>query len=328
MQMNRKTISKVLKSKLTKWANSITDEKVRELVLTNTLVTGGSIASMLMNENVNDFDVYFKNKETVLAVSNYYVNQFNELNKGRTNKLGKPIEAYVLDGADKAKVASETLECKGAGHLLNLTPDRVKIVIRSDGVIASNQDITKEPFENAVDALAEADGLDGDKLDDSGDENYTPVFLSSNAITLSNRIQIVVRFYGEPGEIHKNYDFTHCTNHYDLGNKELVLRPEALECILSRELRYQGSLYPLCSVIRTRKFIKRGFNINAGQYLKMLFQVSKLDLTNIEVLEDQLVGVDSAYFGMLIDALKSKADSDPSFVIDGSYVATLIDRIF
>lgn len=326
--MTRKTISKVLKSKLTRWANSISDVHVRELVLENTIVTGGSIASMLMNEQVNDFDVYFRNKETVLAVSRYYCAKFNELHKGRTNRLGKPIEAYVMDCADTEQVKKEQAECKGAGHLLNLDPERVKIVIRSDGVISANPDVTNEPFDNAIDPLTEADEFSGNDLSDDAKEEYKPVFLSSNAITLSNRIQIVIRFYGETVDIHKNYDFTHCTNSYELKTNHLELRPEALECILSKTLLYQGSKYPLCSVIRTRKFLKRGFNINAGQYLKMLFQVSNLDLTNLETLEDQLVGVDSAYFGMLINALKAKADADPAWTLTNDYVTTIIDRIF
>jgi hypothetical protein len=57
-----------------------------------------------------------------------------------------------------------------------------------------------------------------------------------------------------------------------------VLRAEALESILTKELRYVGSRYPLCSVIRTRKFLARGWTINAGQYVKMCFQISQLDL--------------------------------------------------
>ena len=145
---------------------------------------------------------------------------------------------------------------------------------------------------------------------------------------MADKIQLVVRFYGSPDVIHENYDFVHCTNYFDFGTGELVLKPEALECLINKELKYQGSKYPLCSVIRTRKFIKRGFHINAGQYLKMCFQISQLDLTNVDVLEDQLVGVDSAYFMTLIDALRSQQEKDPTFKVEESYVTSIIDRIF
>jgi hypothetical protein len=44
-----------------------------------------------------------------------------------------------------------------------------------------------------------------------------------------------------------------------------------------------------------KKFIQRGWT-KRGRNPKMLFQVSELDLKNIEVLEEQLIGVDVAYF--------------------------------
>lgn len=324
--MKSKTIRKVLKAKLNDWIKTIKNDEVQELVKKNTIITGGAIANMLLKEPVKDYDIYFKNKETTLAVANYYVDQFNILNPNRKNRIGKEVQAYVLDCDNGEQVKKDRAECKGAGHLLNLTPGRVKIVVRSDGVAAENPEVLNESFEDAVEALSAADEVPQDSIEKK--ENYRPVFLSSNAITLSDKVQLVVRFYGEPEEIHKSYDFVHCTNWYDLGKDELVLKPQALECLLSKELIYQGSKYPLCSIIRTRKFINRGFTINAGQYLKMCFQLNQLDLTNLDVLEDQLVGVDSAYFNMFISALKSKVEADPNFKVDTSYVATIVDRLF
>lgn len=315
--MKSKTIRKVLKMKLNQWANSITDDRVKGLVKKNTIVTGGAIASMLLKEPVKDYDVYFKDKETTMAVAQYYVAQFNKENPG--------TEAMVLDGETAG--VKEKIAAGFAGNA-NLTPDRVKIGIKSIGVASAKPDLLSDgPFEDAVEAMSQADSIPQESLD-SSIQNYKPVFLSSNAITLSDKLQVVVRFYGEPEEIHKSYDFVHCTNYYDLGKDELVLKPAALESLLSKELIYQGSKYPICSIIRTRKFISRGFTINAGQYLKMCWQVSQLDLTDIEVLEDQLIGVDSAYFSMLISALRDKTEKEPGFQIDGSYIATVIDRIF
>jgi hypothetical protein len=89
-----------------------------------------------------------------------------------------------------------------------------------------------------------------------------------------------------------------------------------------------GSKYPLCSIIRTRKFINRGWHINAGQYLKMCLQLNELDLNNIDVLEDQLIGVDSAYFMMLIDSIRNKQLTDDNFELNNSYIISIIDKIF
>src|SRR3546814_2365725 len=120
--------------------------------------------------------------------------------------------------------------------------------------------------------------------------------MSTKAITLSDKIQIVLRCYGEADAIHENYDFVPCTTYWTSKDANLTLRQPALKSLLCKELRYVRRHSPVCSVIRLRKFIRRGWVINAGQILKIMMQVSELDLTNPAVLQDQLTGVDSAYF--------------------------------
>ena len=69
----------------------------------------------------------------------------------------------------------------------------------------------------------------------------------------------------------------------------------------------------------------------------MAFQLNALDLTDMTVLEDQLVGVDNAYFEMLMDALRSfnkkklkkgKIQQADMGTLDGEYLMELIDNIF
>lgn len=310
--MKKKTINAVINKKFDEWLASITDTSVRGMVEKNSIVTGGCIASMLLKEAVNDFDVYFTNKETVKAVAEYYVKQWNEANGD---------SGYVLDGAgDNAN----NPDFKG-GVALNMTPDRIKIIFESAGV-------AKE--EGALEDAAELEEWPEGKavVDEESKPKYRPIYLSCNAITLSQQIQIVIRFYGDPDAIHQHYDYIHCTNYWLSKTREVTLKQPALEALLARELRYVGSKYPLASVIRTRKFIKRGWTINAGQYLKMAFQISALDLTNIAILEDQLTGVDVAYFATLIDALQKHSEKEKEegreFKLEYGYLAAIIDKIF
>jgi hypothetical protein len=348
--MNRKVIKSILNKKLNDWVKSIKDEKVQKLVKQNTIVTGGAIANLLMNEEVKDFDLYFKDKATTFAVAQYYVNVFNERNRNHKNALGGLAKAYVLDGEtlkpdgrggytfiDSSTELAKEFANQGSAlsrMIAGCTPDRIKVIVRSDGVAAEDgkDRVLKASFDDAVEALSDADQMDENLLEGGCEaltkDAYRPVFLSTNAITLSDKVQLVTRFYGDAETIHKNYDFVHCTNYFDFGKNELVLKQEALECLMNKELKYQGSKYPLCSVIRTRKFIQRGFHCNAGQYLKMCFQLSQLDLTNVDILEDQLCGVDSCYFVHLIEALRSKQANDPNYKVEESYVASIIDRIF
>lgn len=289
--MKTKTIKKIIRAKIDQWLSSIDDEAVRGMAAKNTIVTGGSIVSLLSNEPVNDYDLYFRDMVTAEAVARYYVCKFQEAN-------GWPLSLDVQDG--RIRITTSTgHRGETAGDVQTLGSDEIDDIYE-----------TAETMALAV--------------EDEGAPTFRPVFLSTNAITLANKIQIIVRFYGNPDEIHENYDFVHCTNYWSSWNDDLVLRQPALEALLAKELRYVGSKYPVCSVIRLRKFIKRGWTVNAGQILKMVMQISELDLTDPKVLEDQLTGVDSAYFMQLMTKLR---ENDPEKV-NAAYLVEIIDRMF
>ena len=160
------------------------------------------------------------------------------------------------------------------------------------------------------------------EVEGDGKERFRPIFLSENAITLSDKIQIVLRFYGPPEEIHKNYDYVHATNYFWLKDGQLVLKSSALESLLSRRLVYQGSLYPLCSLFRMRKFMERGWKITAGEITKIGLQLSELNLKDPVILREQLIGVDAAYFYELLRMIES-SERD----LDASYLIQLIDEL-
>lgn len=311
--MNKKTINAILLKKMKEFWNSIEDEDLRKQVEKETIVTGGCIVSMLLKEKVVDYDIYFQSHDTVLRLVQYYVNKF----KTQHNNETLPIDIYD-------------------------NGERIKIVVQSAGIVSeAGTDLSYQYFENRPPEEAQTyvheiinnpedienvyEETQEKALEQKGD--YHPVFLSTNAITLSNKIQIIIRFYGTPEQIHENYDYVHCTNYWTKKDG-VVLNQEALECILNKELLYVGSKYPLCSIIRSRKFIKRGWHINAGQFVKMCFQISLLDFNNVEVLEDQLTGVDVAYFSQVIDILKEKNKKDGSDKIESAYLIEILNRMF
>jgi hypothetical protein len=311
---------------------------------------------LLTDAEVSDFDIYFRDSKTAFAVAEYYVKKLKE-NPPAAFKDCECNFKTILE-----PVIAEGEETVRAGNLLTKgpQPERVRIVVettsgakknfRGEEIVERHKEYQDfqyaegqvtddtEPGSGSYEGNAEElDDIDSKHLDDKKEKKngkYRVLFVTANAITLSDKIQIVLRFQGDVNEIHSNYDFTHCTNAWTSWDKELHLRIEALKCIMAKELVYQGSKYPIASMIRTRKFITRGWTINAGQYVKMAFQVAQLDLNNPAVLEDQLVGVDSAYFSMLIQKLnedlnKKLADNpNASREVDSNHVITLIDKIF
>jgi hypothetical protein len=304
----RKSIRKQLDIKLEEWIETIEDSFLQDQIRKDVIITGGSICSMAMGDKVNDYDVYFRTIQTTFMVADYYVKKFKELN-----------------GFMKTAVAScDPVVRKEVLHnIKNQEEERVVIYIKSAGVAGEEQKEYRY-FESAPPSAAEefAESLVADEKE--GKPKYRPVFLSQNAITLSDEMQIVIRFYGEPKQIHDNYDFVHAMCYYDYATGALNMPAEALEAMMSRTLIYKGSLYPIASIFRAKKFIERGWRITAGQLLKIMWQISEIDMKDYNILREQLTGVDQAYMYQLVSALK---DVDPE-KINSAYITTIIDKVF
>ena len=297
--MTSKTIAKALKRKLDDWCSNIDDEKIVKAIKENAMVTGGALVSMLNNEPPNDYDIYFKTYESCLMVARYYARKWNA--------------EYKISNSKSAQVEIQADE---SGRITAFIQDKL-------GIAAENG-------ENGVDDETEPDVAEPETKRESNADppKYRPRYFTTNAIALSDKIQLVIRFYGSIEEIHTNYDFVHCTCSYDYQNNSVNLPSRALEAIINKELYYCGSKYPLCSIIRSRKFIERGWRINAGQYLKMCLQLNDINLKDIEVFADQLVGVDSAYFNKAISMIREKQEKDSNFTVDNTYLFEIINRIF
>lgn len=307
--MKTKTIKKVISKKIDAWIASIKDDKVRNACRRDIIVTGGSIASMLLKEKVNDFDVYFKTMETAKLVSEYYVSIIGKIYVNNISDSSiEVVDSKNIPDKEYENIVDASKWTMFKEGLQRFDEERIKIYIphigywrKSDPRSSRNNDVPKE-------------------------STFEPIYLTENAITLSDDIQLVIRFFGDADKIHENYDFAHATSyfHNNSGKMELVLRPEAMEALLTKELTYIGSKYPLTSIIRTKKFLGRGFTISAGTYLKILWQVAELDLKDPIVLQEQLIGVDIAYFSLLLEALSNIAPEKMTY----NYVSEIIDRVF
>lgn len=150
-----------------------------------------------------------------------------------------------------------------------------------------------------------------------------PKFVTDNAITLTDDVQLITRVSGAPEYVITHFDFVHTNNYF--YNDKLELSQPALESIMTKELIYNGSAFPLCAMFRMRKFIERGWSISAGEMLKIGWDISKLDLSDVAVLKQQLVGIDTLYFLEVLDILKKQTDNHD---LDRTYVFNVIERVF
>ena len=304
--MKYSTIKKVLHKKVKNWLASIPDEAFREHIADNVFVSGGAITSMLMGEKPNDYDLYFKDQQTAFAVAEYYCDIFDITNS--VNKSAKKPMA-VIENVENIRGEIE---------------ERVKIYVKSDGVVSEEQ---QDSDDVSIEVNVELDMEEAEEAVKKLKEirPYRPVFISDNAITLKNKVQLIIRFYGTPEEVHKNFDYAHTKAFYDYRWNSLNVPYETLRSIQSKTLVYNGSLYPVASLLRQRKFINRGWRISADQVLKMLFELNHVDLTDLPTLREQLTGVDLAYMQQFIQALQKE---DTPKELDTFYLSKLLDTIF
>ena len=262
---------------------------------------------MFLQEDVNDYDIYIIDIKVCERLAIYYA---------------KPLDIDVLNGNKKEK------------YLEQLPPDEMYENTKFGENVSETAIMYKSLHKGQIKLKIDGGGYavpyrikGAQKVKGMTPEKelypYCPIFLSQNAISLSDDIQIVTRFTGSVEEIHSSFDFIHATNYFTM-KEGLVTNIGALESILTKELRYQGSKYPLTSIIRVKKFIARKWTCNAGEMLKMMFQVNDLNLKDPIVLEEQLVGVDIAYFSELIKIIRSV---DPK-KLTHSYLSKLIDKVF
>lgn len=176
--MQIKTIQRNIENKMNEWLITISDEKLRKEVRENVLVSGGCISSMLLGEDIKDYDVYLQKQDVLSEIARYYTKDI--------------INIRVFDGADRNRLLDEV---RGKENIFaiavgNLKANQVKLFFNDlSGGMRVNED--KETQE----------------------KEYIPLYFSPNCISLSNKIQLVLRFNGNAQEIHKNYDFVHATNY-------------------------------------------------------------------------------------------------------------------
>lgn len=273
---------------------------------------------MLINERVNDYDLYFKDPEVVIDLIKYYYKQETkedlEVYKGEWKKIAdfKELIKRYREGEDLTadKIVFDEKE------------ERIFLYIKSVGLLEGQQEED------------EYSGEEHQQEEQQETNKYKVKFISSNAISLTNGIQLITRFYGTPEEIHKNFDFIHATASYDYHEDKLIIPAEAMRSLLQKKLFYRGSRYPICSLFRIRKFMKRGWNIGAGEILKIVFQIKDLDLNDKFVLYDQLTGVDYMYMLQLVYAIEralEQKDENGEYkhdTLESKYVIEIIERVF
>lgn len=103
-------------------------------------------------------------------------------------------------------------------------------------------------------------------------DKYKLKLVTENSINLDDKIQLIIKFAGEPETVIKNFDWAHIKSYYKYPD-QLNLTDDVYKLIIEKELIYTGSKYPLSSLLRLRKFIKKGWFVSTKTMLYIMLEV-------------------------------------------------------
>lgn len=211
--MKQKKIKKLLEHIIIDLASNIKNPRIRNIIQFGSYITGGSIASLIAGDKVNDYDFYFYNSADAEEVRRYFQNYKDEDN-------GK--------------------------YKLNL--------------------------------------------------------ITENSINLSENIQLITKFAGSHDEVVSKFDWLHIRSvfYYDKATNsyELSIPEDTYRLICEKDLVYTGSDYPLSSLIRLRKYMRKGWNVSTATITQiamevvMAFRENDSTLIDVDTLVHHLNGVD------------------------------------
>lgn len=115
--------------------------------------------------------------------------------------------------------------------------------------------------------------------------------------------------FGDPKTIFNYYDFTVCMAAYQFredGKEEgFVFGEDFFKHIGQRRLVFHtGTMFPICSMLRVMKYVKKGFFITGMELLKIGLSIHSLKMETYADLRRQLQGIDTAFLSDLTAQMK------------------------
>jgi len=142
-------------------------------------------------------------------------------------------------------------------------------------------------------------------------------YVTDNATSFffkDKKYQVITAFYGEPGTVFDKYDFTINMGAYNPETKEFIVHEDLFEHLSQRRLVINiGTEYPISTVVRIFKYIRKGYSISGIELIKILLTVHHLDLKNFAELKKQLMGIDTMFLKPLTDFLSSQEHSEKAY---------------
>jgi len=139
--------------------------------------------------------------------------------------------------------------------------------------------------------------------------------------------QMICAVFGSPEEVIKQFDFTMSMAAWIPQTGEFIMDEYFLKHCSQKRLVFNiNAQYPICSMWRAVKFIKRGWKLPAIDCIKLALKINNLDFKNKGELKRQLMGIDTSFLRELTDALENDKEGAYDFGEAIEKISTLLDE--
>jgi len=146
-------------------------------------------------------------------------------------------------------------------------------------------------------------------------KEYKDMSMTSNAYSFfrkknKTRIQLIrVFIFKDVNDIFGKFDFTVCMGAYDVSHSEFIFGERFFRDNSSKRLVINlETEYPLNTMLRIRKYLKKGYRITGMEMVKLGLAVNNLKIENHADLQHHLMGIDTMILQDFFDQNGEKVD--------------------
>lgn len=139
-----------------------------------------------------------------------------------------------------------------------------------------------------------------------------------------------------PETVSTIFDFTVCMGLYNFGSRLFYLDDKFLVHLSQRKIVFNSkTLYPISSLVRLHKYMKRGFTVSGIEFLKVGLRINSLEMKTYADLKEQIQGIDTMFLRGFISSIcpdeklaVTEYSMDTTFEYLDKYIDDHYERIF
>lgn len=146
-----------------------------------------------------------------------------------------------------------------------------------------------------------------------------------------NKIEIQAiyfKYFDNPQEIFKTFDFTVCMGAYDFETEQFVLHKDFVKHNSQRILKFnQGTAYPIVSALRIDKYKKKGYTISKPEFIRVMLTILKSEINDYKTLKEQMGGMYGENYDKLLKPVEGE-EFDLASIIEKMVDLSVDDAYF